>query len=299
MNDSLDNLFAGDTGPVRTAPVRTNAVSYATAEERFSEPCSKCRGRGRFISYRGRDCGPCFTCNGAGRSTFKTSPEARAQRRASAADRRERNAEENLTSYAERLPDVASWLERASGRGFNFATSMLDAIRKYGDLTDRQIATVRDMMAKDEAREAARVERTVNAPAADTAGVDRLMAAFDAARAATAAKGVPGLNLRNPRITVGGMTLSPAKATSANPGAIYAKAGDQYLGKIVDGRFFASRECLPEQRDQVLSFIADPEAAAKAYGQETGVCCICNRTLRSDWRLKGIGPICADRYGWA
>lgn len=47
-----------------------------------------------------------------------------------------------------------------------------------------------------------------------------------------------------------------------------------------------------------LAFIADPKAAAEAYGQETGVCCICNATLTSEWRLRGIGPICAQKFGW-
>lgn len=29
-------------------------------------PCFKCKGSGRFISYKGRDVGECFTCNGSG-----------------------------------------------------------------------------------------------------------------------------------------------------------------------------------------------------------------------------------------
>lgn len=95
------------------------------------------------------------------------------------------------------------------------------------------------------------------------------------------------------------MTISPAKATSANAGALYVKAGSTYLGKITGGKFFASRDCQPEEQAKVLSFVADPAAAAKAYGQETGVCCVCNATLRSEWRLRGIGPICAEKMGWA
>jgi hypothetical protein len=71
-----------------------------------------------------------------------------------------------------------------------------------------------------------------------------------------------------------------------------------YLGKIMGGRFMASRDCTPEQSAQVLAFVANPAEAAKVYGQETGVCCICNATLRSEWRLRGIGPICAEKFGW-
>lgn len=296
LNDRLDNLFDGATSTVRMA---TRAPKgYKAPEQRFTEGCPKCRGRGRFISYAGRDCGPCFACKGAGRVSFKAAPETRAQNRVASAARKARSAEEAVAAFVAQFPAEGAWLAAAGGRGFNFAASMLDAIRHYGDLTENQLVAVRRCIAQDAARQAERAARVANAPAADTTGIDRLKAAFDAAIARTAEKGVPGLRLSNPRITVGGMTISPAKATSANPGAIYVKAGQQYLGKVTGGRFFASRECSPEQSAKVLSFIADPEAAAKAYGQETGVCCICNRTLRSDWRLKGIGPICAEKFGW-
>jgi hypothetical protein len=122
------------------------------------------------------------------------------------------------------------------------------------------------------------------------------------------------VQLRAPKITIGTMVISPAKATSANPGALYVKQkkpsfaqslpdydGEDsvYLGKIANGRFLASRDCTEAQQTQILAFIADPAEAAKVYGQETGVCCICNATLISKWRLKGIGPICAEKFGWA
>ncbi len=77
------------------------------------------------------------------------------------------------------------------------------------------------------------------------------------------------------------------------------QAGERvYLGKIVGGKFHASRDCSLGQEKQVLAFVSDPAAAAKVYGQETGVCCVCNATLRSEWRLRGIGPICAEKFGW-
>lgn len=299
LNDSLDALFTGDTGPVRAATRAT--VEYCTAEERFTEDCQKCRGRGRFISYAGRDCGPCFACKGARRVSYKTSPEARAQNRATSAARKARSEDESLEAFAAQFPTEAAWMRSASERGFNFATQMLDAVRRFGDLTENQMAAIRRMVEKDAARVAERAERVARAPAADTAGVDRLKAAFDRAIAATAAKqtdtGMP-LRLRSPRITIGGVTISPAKATSKNPGALYVKRGQDYLGKIADGRFFASRECSAETEAQVLKFVADPAEAAKAYGQETGICCVCNAELKSEWRLRGIGPVCAKKYGW-
>lgn len=93
--------------------------------------------------------------------------------------------------------------------------------------------------------------------------------------------------------------MSTDKASSANAGALYVKQGSEYLGKIMAGKFMAVAACSSSQRDQVLSFISNPAEAAKVYGQETGICCVCNATLKSEWRLRGIGPVCAEKMGWA
>ena len=42
----------------------------------------------------------------------------------------------------------------------------------------------------------------------------------------------------------------------------------------------------------------DPAAAARLYGQQTGQCSCCGRELtRKDSIERGIGPICAERFG--
>ena len=159
-----------------------------------------------------------------------------------------------------------------------------------------QRAAVERCIAREVAKATARAERNEQAPQADTAGIDRLKAAFDTAARYIAEK---GLVRKNPKITIGGLTISPAKENSKNPGALYVKESGAYLGKIAGGRFFASRECSQEQQTQVLKFVADPAEAAKVYGQDTGTCCICNAELKSEWRHKGIGPVCAEKFGWA
>lgn len=40
------------------------------------------------------------------------------------------------------------------------------------------------------------------------------------------------------------------------------------------------------------------EACARRYGVEIGECCRCGRTLTSEWRLQGIGPVCVGKAGW-
>lgn len=294
FNDDLSDLLGGK-GPVATP--KQPPASYIPLEKRFEERCPKCRGTGKFVSYSGRVIGDCFNCKGAGKKVFKTSPESRAAARVSSATRSQQKAQSllgEITQWQEQHAAAWQWLTSNVARGNEFAKSLTDALYKFGSLTDNQLAAVERNLAKMAERKA---EREAAAPVVATDGIDRLKAAFDKAAAFTAAK-AKGLTVRNPKITIGGMTISPAKATSANPGALYVKSGEAYLGKVADGKFFASRDCTPEQQAQVLKFVADPAEAAKVYGQETGVCCVCNATLRSEWRLRGIGPRCAEKMGW-
>jgi hypothetical protein len=287
LNDSLDDLILGDR---RAAPVAPPAA-YAAVQATYTEKCGKCGGSGQ------TRWGTCFRCKGAGGKTFKTSPQHRQQNRAQAAARTATKAEQAWADFAAQQPAVATWIEAKRG-SFDFASKMYDAVLRFGDLTTGQRDACVRLADKDAARAAERIERIQNAPKVDTTGIDRLKLAFDKAREYAAAK-APGLAIRNPKITIAGMTISPAKADSSNAGALYVKQAGEYLGKIMDGKFLSVRACTDAQRDQVLKFVADPAEAAKVYGQETGVCCVCNAVLKSKWRLRGIGPVCAEKMGWA
>ena len=273
LNDSLDHLFAGDTGPSRQSdrPAAREYIAKVTAPE-YVQTCHKCRGLGQ------TRWGACFACRGAGRKTFKTSPEARAKASVQRADRKAAGATEALAAFEAAHPTAWAWI-KVNAQKFDFATKMVEAIVRYGDLTEGRLAAVERCAARDTARAAERAQRTETAPQADTAGIDRLKAAFDQAVAYSVEK---GLRL-SPKITIGGMTISPAKADSKNPGALYVKASRtrEYLGKVQNGRFFKVAACDAEQEKQVLEFITDPAEAAKVYGQTTGTCCVCNATLRS------------------
>ncbi len=278
LDDDLSDLIGGTP---KTAIVHPPAT-YKPVD--FTEPCKKCGGSGQFRGWSGRSFGACFACKGKGKLSFKTSHETRERSRATAAVRRESKEQEALEAFKVEQPAVWAWMD---GSTFPFAVSLMEAIRKFGSLTENQLAAAFRCIAKLETVKAARVERIENAPAVT---IDRIAEAF-----ATAT----GNGLRSPRLRIAGFTFSPAKATSNNAGAIYVKQGSEYLGKVMAGKFICTRECGDERRDEVVKVANDPKAAAVAHGLKTGNCSCCGRELTDpDSIAAGIGPICATKYGW-
>jgi hypothetical protein len=300
-DDGLDDLLGEGTIADADAEfalkyLQKTAVHEPNRAAVYKEPCDKCNGRSKFYSYYGNLVGDCFTCKGTGFRSFKTSPEARAKARQSADARKVRAAQEaadNASAWKEANPEAAAWLVSAAGRGFEFAQSLLEALHKYGHLTEKQAAAAERAAEKAEEREkqwaAERAEREASKPAVD---VDVVKGALENAK---------GNGLKYPKIRLAGFIFSLAGAASRNAGAVYVKdAYDTYLGKIVEGRLTRSRDCDAQLAEAIAAAAADPEKAAKAYGLQTGVCSCCGRELTNpDSIARGIGPICADKFGWA
>lgn len=283
--DALDALI---DSPL-VAPVAPPA-NYQPRD--FSEPCNKCRGTGRFRSYSGRLVGECFACKGAGKNTFKTSPEARAKSRQGAQVRANKKAVTEAARIAAAIeafkveqPAVFAWMEAA--RNFPFAIAMREALNKWGTLTDNQLAAcVRcvDGLAK---AKAAMVERQAAAPEITIAKIEE---SFSAAKAH---------GIKRPHLRLDTFEFKPAGAASKNAGSIYVTEAGDYLGKITDGKFICTRECGDDRQARVVAAAADPAASAKAYGLRTGSCSCCGRTLTNGASIDlGIGPICAGKFGW-
>jgi hypothetical protein len=280
QGDSLDDILG-----VRGDAMKTPAIPPENYKPRdFSEPCPKCRGTGRFTGWSGRVLGQCFVCKGAGKRTFKTAPEKRQQAKVAAVARKERTEAEALETFKAEYADVWQWME---GNSFEFAVSLRQSLQKFGSLTENQINAARNAIAKrDAAREAAN-ERKANAPEIN---MDKIEAAFATARAN---------GLKKIKVRFVGLSFSPAKAESANAGALYVKEGSEYLGKIMGGRFMASRDCGAERAAKVVEIARDPKAAAIAHGKLTGSCSCCGRELTDPVSVEaGIGPICATKFGW-
>jgi hypothetical protein len=282
----IDKLMAEE--PVWDVPAepRRGLEPTGGAEPQFAERCHKCHGTGRFRNY-----GACYTCKGRGQRTFKTSPEARAKAREGAAARKDKAA----TAWAEANPQAWLWIVRTAPR-FAFAQSMMNAVTQYGVLTERQLETVERLMAQDAERQAARaVERQQRAAAAPEVSVAAIETAF-----ATAHEN--GVN--SPKLRLDTFLVYEAKPGSKNAGAIYVKEGQQYLGKIMGGRFMRVRECDEATEARIVAVCADPHAAAVAYGkkgleQGAGQCSCCGKRLTNKISKElGIGPICRAKYGW-
>lgn len=261
----------------------------------YTEDCPACKGSGQFRSYTGRLVGECYKCSGKGKLTFKTSPESRAKGREAADRARVRAAQQLATDIAEWQETNKAeweWLSANSDRGFDFADSLKEQFLRKGCLTDGQMAAIRKCIARDIEREAAkraeRAQAIANAPEVDGSALEE---AFRHAQ---------GTCLKFPSLYFSGFRFSPAGANSANAGAIYAKAHDgTYLGKVMNGKFIKSRDCDAEDEALIARVVNDPFNAAVEHGRMTGHCCVCNRLLTDpDSVARGIGPICAERFGW-
>ena len=305
LNDDLDDIFGGPlSAEDREAGERLAAAAFkrvdprsgmGTAQGHFEERCPSCRGSGRFVSYSGRTVGDCFKCKGKGKLVFKTSPQQREKARDAAARAAERKAAqiaEQVELFKVEHADDFAWMTAKAG-SFDFATSMLVALTKYGSLTEKQHATVTRLRLADAERQAARkAEAEARAANAPVVNADRIEQAFATAQ---------GNGVKKPRMVLNGFKISMAPAHGRNAGALYVVRveDDQYLGKIMDGRFSRVRECDAETEAQVVRVVNDPKGEAIAYGQRTGNCCICNRELTNHASIDaGIGPICAERFGW-
>lgn len=179
-----------------------------------------------------------------------------------------------------------------------FPIDLQNSLDRYGTLTDGQVAAVRKCMARDAERAQERVAKADTAPAVDATALQQ---AFDKASTKAARPGQRGVWLKPLKLRAGevDVVFSVAGPNSKNPGAIYAKRGEAYLGKIQSGKWFAARECTDADTAAIAEACADPAKAAVAYGKAWSVCAVCGRTLLNDGSIeRGIGPICAERFGW-
>jgi hypothetical protein len=274
----------------------------------YFEPCGKCRGTGQ------TPWGVCFRCKGNKGKTFKTSPAARAKAQESSIARKERQMverkNERETWEAAHKAEM-EWLRAAArknderGGGFDFPINMINAVNRYLALTDNQLAAVRKLMARDAERNAARdAERAAREAAAPAVDVSKLEAAFDKAKAKARKAGAMGIKRLHLRLQSGehSLSFSPGSPGSQWDGMIFVReagANGEKLGSVKNGKFTRRFACTDAQEAAILDACTDPLKAALAYGQKWSACAVCGRELTNDGSIeRGIGPICAGKYGW-
>lgn len=298
--DNFEDDFGGPTRPLKAkGPVNPASTANPLAPSMdnakgtgYRENCPACRGTGRFTSWSGRDVGQCFKCKGRGFRMFKTNAADRAAKRAQAAERKVGQMQTAWNDFASQHEAEAAWIMAEKG-SFDFARSMYEAILKYGSLTPNQLAACTRAVERAEARkiqrEAARAQAVAAAPVID---MTKIEAAFGSALSS---------GLKSPKLRIGQLVISPAKATSQNAGALYVKGRGQdgaYFGKIMNGKFMKSRDCDAATEALIVETAKDPLAAAIAYGKETGICSCCGAELTNKLSIElGIGPICRAKWG--
>jgi galactokinase/mevalonate kinase-like predicted kinase len=171
------------------------------------------------------------------------------------------------------LREIMSWN--------SFAQSLVEQIINKGSLSEKQMFAASAMLMKIKQN---KEEKQSNIVSIDLSNVKKI---FDKAHEA----------IKSPKFRVDNMVLSRAPDSGVNAGAIYVKVDGEYAGKVTGGYWLPCRA--PEGTLEKLQEVAkDPLGSAVAYGKRTGNCSACGRDLTNHGSIeKGIGPICAERWG--
>jgi hypothetical protein len=250
--------------------------------------CPQCQGTGRYtygyVNLKTVDCGKC-----RGTGLLKTSPQQRLKARAYSAKAAIKRKEENVEEFGKREPAALAWLTSNNG---DFAASLLDQVKKKGDLSPKQLQAVYQSIAREEDWAKQREQKATQTQINMTDLLDRFALALKA-------------GIKRPKVNTGDLLFSLAPAHGHNAGHVYVKGekddyGDRpYLGKITpEGKFFAGRGVEDEVKQRIAEVGADVVTAAKAHGAQHNNCCFCSRDLTTNESVSnGYGPICAKRYG--
>jgi len=189
-------------------------------------------------------------------------------------------APENKAKFNEANPGLIEALKELASWN-SFAASLVEQFSDRGSLSDKQTGAAVAMLMKVKANKA-------NKPEAPSVDLSNIVAIFDKAHEA----------IKTPKFRFEDLVISRAPDAGANAGALYVKVDGEYMGKVKEGKFFGIR-FTPEDTLSKLKQIAEsPLSAAVAYGRRTGACACCGRELTVHASIeRGIGPICAERFG--
>lgn len=282
FDDLADN---GNAGRDTYAEIRKNAHVVNGGDAMFS--CPGCNGTGKFVARSGRVVGDCFKCKGKGKVSKGVVAAAKGKQ----------TREDNIRKFNAEHRAERAYVETKADGGFRLMQKFRQDWDEYRTLRPEAIERIREFMVRDAEHETARNEqratehaqRDAAAPVVDLTAIDKLFA--------TAVDN----QIKRPIFRTVDIDISKAPMTGRNAGALYVTARDDegtYLGKLMNGKFFASREAPADTADKLMAIAADPTDAAIKYGRKTGRCGCCGRILVDPISILAVvGPICARKWG--
>lgn len=278
MNSTVLQIYGFEgMDTLDSAPVKTFLDAQVAAVKTVQVKCYSCNGTGQFRSkYTGRVVGPCFTCKG----TSTVSPKA-----AKAHDTKVANkaaAALEVAQWVQDHTDVLTWLTDNQGKN-DFARSLLNQFRERQSLSERQVAAVRENLAKAARREEERKQAVIQAAPQGT-GLDL----------SNVPEGMYSVPNGDTRLKV---RISKPEAPSKWASYVFVSDGAVYGARRNYGRQPPGKTYSGEIVEQLKQIAADPLAASQAYGRLVGRCGICGRKLEDQHSVEmGIGPICRAKY---
>lgn len=242
---------------------------YATGEVKtFQNTCYKCKGSGGFMT--------------SAQDRQKAKIERKKKRRA------QENA--NFDSFASEHKEVCIYIlentcdmARKYDDWNKFMSDLAEKIRKYGELSDKQIAVVEKAIQRKKDWEAKKNQPSANINISVVR--DKLLLGKE--------------TWKRPVLRAGDtfkFTLAPE--TGKNSGCVYIKHHGTYIGKIDQKNDFFPYKATKEQMTYLKEFAKDPLKELKAYGSNTGSCGFCGRALtKKESYTVGYGPVCAEKFG--
>lgn len=167
----------------------------------------------------------------------------------------------------------------------DFAHSLLDQWKRKGELSVRQIGAVMKILRRTK--------------------VPREQLFIDDANLYGILYKAVENGVRRPALRLSVYKFKLASDEGHNKGAIWVTssrrdAGGEafFFGKIKDGVFYPSENCIKEDYESIKQTAENPFEEATLFGKRTGMCCVCGRKLTNEESInKMIGPICAERFG--
>ena len=283
QSDIWGDLFATEQRDLDNATTtsKRDVVKY---------PCEHCGGTGRWRRGSNRYGEPkCFGCGGKG--YFKSSKQDRQKAKRQRQESKARKLQDALGGFEEAYPGIRAALDAIKSWN-SFALSLASQLEERGSLSEKQVQAAQRMLAKLEAN---KKKRDDAATAVDLSSIrDMFATAYSKGHT-------------RPKYRAEGLVISRAPDSGRNAGSLYVKLDDddefaecEYQGKLTPDNMFRPVGSVDARTLEALNAIAaNPAEAAVRYGRRTGQCSICARQLTNSESIdRGIGPICADKFGF-